>query len=73
MWVMDDLPQDYRAKGFQIRKGCVDQIFTLQEIGDKAQEKKRRVYVGFMDLEKVYNKAHREALKQVPGIEKGRG
>ena len=42
-------------------RGCVDQIFTLKQIGERAQEKKYRVYVGFIDLE-VYN---REALWQV--------
>ena len=29
--------------GFRIGKGCVDQIFTLKEIGEKAQEKKSAV------------------------------
>ena len=37
-------------------KVCVDQIFTLKQIGEKAQEKKRRVYVGFIDLEKAYDR-----------------
>ena len=32
----------------------VSQIFTLKQIGEKAQEKKCRVYVGFVDLEKAY-------------------
>ena len=27
--------------------GCVDQIFILKQICEKAQEKKWRVYVGF--------------------------
>ena len=40
----------------------MDQIFTLKQIGEKLQEKKCRVYVGFMDLEKVYNKVNRKAL-----------
>ena len=34
---------------FKPRKGCVDQIFTLKQIDEKAQEKKFRVYVSFMD------------------------
>ena len=42
--------------------GCVDQIFSLKQIGEKAQEKKCRVYVDFMDLEKVYDRVNREAL-----------
>ena len=45
-------------------EGCVDQIFTLKQIGDKAREK-NAVYVCFIDLEKVYDRVNREALWQV--------
>ena len=38
------------------RRGRVDQIFTLKEIGEKAREKKGRVYVGFINLKKVYDR-----------------
>ena len=30
---------------FRAGRGCVDHIFTLKQIGEKAREKKRRVYV----------------------------
>ena len=43
---------------------CVDQIFTLKQC-EKPREKKCRVYVGFMDLEKAYNRVNREVLWQV--------
>ena len=43
-------------------KGYVDQIFTLEQIGEKAREKQSRVYVGFIDLEKAYHRVNREAL-----------
>ena len=33
--------------------------------GEKAQEKKCRVYVGFMDLEKAYERVNREAIWQL--------
>ena len=39
-----------KSKVFREGRGCVDQIFTLKQIGQKAREKKRSVYVGFMDL-----------------------
>ena len=42
-------------------KGCVDQIFTLKQIGEKVK-RKNKVYVGFIDLEKVYNRINREDL-----------
>ena len=50
--------------GFRAGRG-VDQIFTLKQIGEKAREKKRRVYWGFINLEKAYDRVNREALWQV--------
>ena len=50
--------------GYRARRGCVDQIFTLKQIGEKPQEKKCRVYVVLIDLEKVYDRINREALWQ---------
>ena len=44
---------------------CLDQIFTLKQIGEKAREIKCRVYVGFKDLKKVYYRVNWEALWQV--------
>ena len=51
---------DDEQGGFRVVKGCVDQIFTLKQIVEKAQEKKCRVYVGFIDLEKTYDRINRE-------------
>ena len=47
--LIDDEQGDFRAG-----RECVDQIFTLKQIGKKAQEKNRRVYVGFIDLERTF-------------------
>ena len=33
---------------FREGRGCVDQIFILKHIGEKARGSKRRVYVGFI-------------------------
>ena len=40
---------DHEQGCFRAGRGCVDQIFTLKQIGDKTREKKRRVYVSFID------------------------
>ena len=40
----------------------MEQIFTLQQIGERARNKKRRIYVCFMDLLKAYHRVNREAL-----------
>ena len=46
-------------------RGCVDRIFSLKQIGEKAREKKRIMYVGFINFEKAYGRVNREALWQV--------
>ena len=51
--------------GFRAERECVDHILTIQQIGEKPREKKRRVYVGFVGLEKAYDRVNREALWQV--------
>ena len=39
---------DNEQGSFREGRGCVDQIFKLKQIGEKAREKKRKVYVGFI-------------------------
>ena len=53
---------DDRQGGFKVGMGCVNHIFTLKQIGEKAREKKRRVYVGFKYLEKGYDRLNQEDL-----------
>ena len=50
---------------FRTGNRCANQIFTLNQIGEKARKKKRRVYVCFRDLEKAYDRVNREVLWQV--------
>ena len=38
----------------------LDQIFTLKQIGEKAREKKRRVCVGFIGMEKADDRINRK-------------
>ena len=52
-------------RGFSAGRGCLDQIFTLKQIGEKAQKKKCSVCVGCMALEKAYDRVNREALWHV--------
>ena len=56
--VLEGLTED-EQKDFKVGRCCMDQIFTLNE---KVQEKKCRIYIGFMDLEKVYDIVNREVL-----------
>ena len=55
--LIDDKQGDFRGG-----RGYIDQIFTLQQIGEKARKEKCRVYMGFMDLEKTYDRVNRETL-----------
>ena len=36
--------------GFRIGRSCADQIFVLRQVCEKMRERKKRVYVAFMDL-----------------------
>ena len=47
----------------KIRKSVT--IFRFLGFCEKPLEKKRRVYVDFMDVEKAYGRVNREALWQV--------
>ena len=45
-------------RGSREEKRCVDQNFTLKQIG----EKKCSMHVGLIDFENAYNRVNREAL-----------
>ena len=53
---------DDKRGGFREGSGCVNHIFTLKQVGEKARENKSTVYVGFIDLEKAYVRVNRGAL-----------
>ena len=50
---------------FRVGRRRIDQIFALKQISEKAREKKRRVYMGFINLEKAYDRVNKEVLWQV--------
>jgi hypothetical protein len=50
---------------FRSGRGCIDQIFTLKQMTEKVKEKKKKLYLGFMDLQQAYDRINREALWQV--------
>ena len=51
--------------GFRKGRGCVDQVFTLRTLIEKHREKKKDLFVCFMDLEKAYDKVSRSKLWEV--------
>ena len=46
-------------------KGALEQGECVKQIGEKAREKKRSVYVCFIDLKKAYDRVNMEALRQM--------
>ena len=52
---------DDKQGEFRPERGCVDQIFTLKQIAEKAWEKILEC-MGFMNLGKAYDRVNREAL-----------
>ena len=62
---LDSLPHSVGySPGFMVST-LGDCLLFPWEIGVKAQEKRCRVYVGFIDLEKPYDMVNRETLWQV--------
>ena len=54
--------------GFRKGRSCTDQIFVLRQMCEKMREKKKNIYVAFMDLEKAYDRVDREAMWEVMRI-----
>ena len=54
--------------GFRAKRSCVGQVFTLRQVMEKAIERRRELFVAFIDLEKAYDRVNRvklwEALRQ---------
>ena len=50
--------------GFRSVRGCLVEILTLNELGEKSRGKKPRVYVGSVDLENPHDRINRKALWQ---------
>ena len=48
--------------GFWSGRGCIDPIFVLKQLVENHREKRKKLYGGFMDLEKAYNKACSEEM-----------
>jgi Reverse transcriptase (RNA-dependent DNA polymerase) len=48
--------------GFRAKRGCMDHIFTLQEIIAKRREQKKRTYLCFLDLSKAYDLTWRNGI-----------
>ena len=57
----EGLPDD-EQRAFRAWRKCVDMIFTLKKIWEKIRDKKCRVCVGFIDLEKAYGRVKSERL-----------
>ena len=61
--VIEGLIDEVKGR-FRSERRRVDQIFALKQKEPKARARKQKVYVGFMDLEKTYDRVNREALWQ---------
>ena len=48
--------------GFRPNRGCQDQIFALRQIIEKSWEYNKDLYLGFVDLEKAYDKVPRHTM-----------
>ena len=51
--------------GFRRGRGCTDQIFIVKQICEKYLGKGKDMYFAFLDLEKAYDRVHRDAMWNV--------
>ena len=54
--------------GFLSGKGCVDQVFVMKQMSKKFVDKNKGLYVAYINLEKTYGRADKEAMWHVIGI-----
>ena len=48
--------------GFRKGRGCIDQVFSLRVLAEKAREYNAPLYLCFVDLRKAYDSVNRDAL-----------
>jgi len=48
--------------GFRTGRGCMDQIWILNEVVQMRREKNKRTYLAFIDFKKAYDVVWRDAL-----------
>ena len=49
--------------GFMPGKGTTDAIFTMRQVQEKHQAKKKKLYYAFVDLEKAFDRVPREEVR----------
>jgi hypothetical protein len=49
--------------GFMPEKGTTDAIFIIRQLQEKYREKRKKLYFGFVDLEKAFDRVPREIVK----------
>ena len=52
-------------RAFRKGRSCVDQLFTVRQLGEKIIEKNKRILMVCVDLEKAYVRVDRELLWRV--------
>ncbi len=54
--------------GFRLGIGCMENVFVICQLVEKMQERGKRLYAAFLDLDKAYDRVWRtglwEAMKQ---------
>ena len=59
--VVEEVVSDTQC-GFRTGRGCVDMIFCVRQLVEKAIEHNTRIFLLFVDLRKAYDSVPRQAL-----------
>ena len=62
-YIEDQVSIDNMQFGFMHRKETIDAIFIMQQVQEKHQAKRKKVYYGFVDLEKEFDRIPREEVR----------
>ena len=54
--------------GFRSGRGCVDQVFVMEQMSEKFVDKSKCLYVAYKNLEKAYDRVDRDAMWRVLGM-----
>jgi len=61
--IRQQIEEDYMQFGFMKGKGTTDAIFTVRQMQENFRVKGKKLYFGFVELEKAFDRVPREVIR----------